>query len=407
VAEVETYRADQFDKVRWVELVVLEPGPTIEVRSTIHGGDLPSQETVSVEVSWQEPSPDAAANVAAFEEAAAGLTLADGLGLASESQPERYVGVGAVSAFTVTLAFEGRSRTYRANVAWKALSAELVLFSLGDTVVQSVVDLLAEDRPIVERDASEPRPSFEAIVPAEPDAIAEDRVAACEAARMEASLERLPCQERSPALFALDLHGRSEPFGLGAGAVALRRLEPSTATHQGQAVRSLTGEWALVEASPTSEAQVTSATVEDFGAGVVAGLSNTLAARLTASAGGKREALVVAVPLEEPPSRRIPLPIVRLEALPVQVPASQRGRTLLLADFGEDLALQKLTVLHGSAFVSHRLALHLERTLKLQAETATPHRVVAFVLVDVGAELEIVSQLRYRPRSCCGADFCQ
>jgi hypothetical protein len=57
--------------------------------------------------------------------------------------------------------------------------------------------------------------------------------------------------------------------------------------------------------------------------------------------------------------------------------------------------------------VPRELALHLERSLKLTPQTAEPHRVVAFVLVDVGAKLEIVSQLMYLPRCCCGDYFCQ
>jgi hypothetical protein len=223
-----------------------------------------------------------------------------------------------------------------------------------------------------------------------------------------------PCEEETPGMVALDLHGQGEPISLGTGAVKLRRLEPSTTMHHGHAVSYLMGEWALVSVPGASGggaagAEVQGATVEDFGAGVVAGLSDTLSARLTASASGKREALVVAVPLHEPNSRRIPLPALQLEAgaAPISVPTAHRGRALLLADFGEDHTLQKLSVLHSTAFVSRELALHFERSLKLTPQTAEPHRVVAFVLVDVGAKLEIVSQLMYLPRCCCGDYFCQ
>jgi hypothetical protein len=221
-----------------------------------------------------------------------------------------------------------------------------------------------------------------------------------------------PCEEEEAQLFGLDLLGAGEPIALGSAAVRLRRLEPGPAMHHGQAVSYLLGEWALVslssgQAAGAGSLEVRQTTAEDLGARLAADLAPTLAARL--APGPNREALVVALPLHEANSRRIPLPALQLEAgaAPISVPTAHRGRALLLVDFGENHRLQKLSVLHSTAFVSRELALHFERSLKLTPQTAEPHRVVAFVLVDVGAKLEIVSQLMYLPRCCCGDYFCQ
>jgi hypothetical protein len=326
-------------------------------------------------------------------------------------QPDRYRGVGAFSSFAVTVGFGGKSRSYRANIFWKALSADQVLFSLTDGVVLDASAAFHEDRPIVAWDQinpSAPRPTLEPAA-ASLDPARESHREACEAARAAAYFERMPCQERSSSLVAVDLHGRGEPIPLGTGAVTLRRLEPSSVTHHGQAIRYLVGEWAhiAVPAGGASGLEVKSATVEDFGAGALSALNETLTARLTAPASGAREALVVAVPLAEPASRRIPLPALRLDAPTGPRPEARRGRALLLADFSEDHTLRKLSVLHATAGVPRELALDLERRLKLEPQTPEPHRVVAFVLVDVGAQVEIVSELLYLPRSCCGDAFCQ
>jgi hypothetical protein len=551
ISKVQTRRSLEFESVTWAEIASTVDGASVSTKVATYGSDLPSQEKVSYWAEWHErPSP----NVQQLQEREAdfaSLSLRQVLAVVAESNAERYAAVTAVSSYEVRVDLAGRSRSYRANIYWKPVATDKVLFSVVDLIVPDLAMAFEEDRDIVKGGAEWQSPTdsgspgvnqaasraetctfsqrvtalpragiygfhehesgyhesvlnmtasckttttctshcfmpqasstctewgaiagfrrfhtmaerthgistdglgpgltsecgytqgcairscslFEQCLsiqfalsgkgaqvalrsdPPVPIDLSVQKGAVCPAARPIDDRDGPPCGERTPGLVALDLHGQGEPISLGPGAVRLRRLEPSTTMHHGHTVSYLMGEWALVlvpgaSGGGVAGAEVQGATVEDFGAGVVAGLSDTLSARLTASASGQREALVVAVPLHEPNSRRIPLPALQLEAgaAPISVPATHWGRALLLADFGEDHTLQELSILHSTALVSRELALHFERSLKLTPQTAEPHRVVAFVLVDVGAKLEIVSQLMYLPRCCCGDYFCQ
>lgn len=401
ITGITTYRGQQLEEVRWLDLFTWQPGPNIETVPHSRSALLPSQETVTYRMTWKDGK-DGAEQKEAFGRSAARFSAAEALELLINNEPDRFSGTVAITTFEVEVHFEGKSRAYRALVGWKPLGPESVLFTLSDNVVSDVDVAFHEDRIIVKPDA-----------PREPRHGALDNCPAAQLVNPPDPPDPPGCGETSANVVALDLERGGESIQLGRAEIPLYYSEPSNETHRGQPVRYLMAEWAVVSVpgllsrdswSPKPFMRSSEAFDEATANALVGAVNPQLQGEVSAE--NPRPVLLVALPSHEANSRQIAMPELQISGDPPPR-SGQRGQVLLLADFAEDHRLQRLVLLHDTlGGVPRELMLHFERTLSLASPTTEKHRVVVFALFSVGDTIEIDSLIPYLPRCCCGDTFC-
>ncbi|MEM9554127.1 MAG: hypothetical protein AAGC60_07700 [Acidobacteriota bacterium] len=221
-----------------------------------------------------------------------------------------------------------------------------------------------------------------------------------------------PCSGLVGEVATLSLSEGAVKVDLPAADFKLTRLEASDVVHHGEPVSYLMAEWALLSyQAPQGKAPARTAAIAtshpDFAQAKRAELEVALGAGTAAKAApGDHLTLVVGLPQHEANSRKIAMPDLRVAT--DRVPGGSAARKVLVrADFGEDRELQGLQILHDSlGGVPHELALHIERSLSLEAASDEQHRVIVFALLEVGQTLELEAAIPYLPKCCCGAYFC-
>ena len=152
VFDVETTGREQFDKIPLHDpgRAVLQPEILLTTQRS-WGTNPPTETLVSFQSEWEEsfqrPSPQHQALVEATRE----LSLAEGIALArmEAEGSELYAGVVAITRYTVTVWFQGRTETSRAGVSWRALDAETVVFGTDDPVIHNLTSTYQVEHRIV------------------------------------------------------------------------------------------------------------------------------------------------------------------------------------------------------------------------------------------------------------------
>ena len=224
--------------------------------------------------------------------------------------------------------------------------------------------------------------------------------------------EEDPCTAEVSETRTLHLGGSDRRIRLAETGFPLKRREPSSLTWNGEPVRYIMEEWAVLEYGGGHPVGVASSSSDGFGEAKAAELHEELsvAPSRRAMRGRDRHAmLVVGLAEHGRNSRHIEIPEFRVAAggdLPAHWGS---GQVAIRADFDEDHQLDELTILHqtpGTA-VSPELASRIEASLSLDDTAGQGHRVIVFAIVEIGRDgLKVLDHASELPGCCCGEGPC-
>jgi hypothetical protein len=397
LSNFQTYRASQFAELRTLQVRRDHGGPRISVSPSSFHGNLPSQIRHSYVIEWEGGDSFAETQNRFW----ADTTVAEVIRITAEDARYRPTpAVVGVTTFDVAVTFEGKTVSALESAWWGWLSPSRLFVSLTGELVNplGVEDFGPEALDVPLEDLQPPR---EQPVADSPD----ETRASCIPVRPAAQFAIPPppprCEEEFASIVALELANVGPPKPLGMAAVPLTRREGSGIEYQGQPVSYLMAEWAIVEqvgdevrvkAAPTFDESVAKEQANKYWSGQ-SGL-------------GPKKVLLAALPTHEANSRQIVIPAVRL-ANQLASPTEERGKLLVYAIFDENHRLETLHAVSrgGDGIGSWQLLRQIENVLQLEP-SPEHHRVVAFVLLSIGATIELESYLAYLPRCCCGTEFC-
>ena len=148
IADVTTYRPEQFDELLWFDLFTAPGGWSIETTPYERAEWLPSRESISFASTWRQVDGEPWRR-SSFSKTASEMRAIAALAQLAKESPERFSGLDALSRIAVDVTFDHRSRQYDALVLWKRLAGNTVLFTLIDHVVPGIDRAFHEPRTAV------------------------------------------------------------------------------------------------------------------------------------------------------------------------------------------------------------------------------------------------------------------